>query len=212
MTHPSETDPRRPPPEETPLDPFELDDEDVLDAMRQIPGYLDISTEDFRAVYRLAHAHARRRLLHGLRALDLMLARVEPLAPDWTLRAAAESLVRQGLKALPVVAADGRVAGMLTETDFLGCFGAASYLELLLRLDDATPPADLARCRALCVADAMSSPAVCVGEQARAPELLGAFRRHAGRSMPVVDADGRLRGLLLRKDLLHAAHLDEGAA
>lgn len=211
-----ETDVQRPA-AETPgdaLEPeleLELDDEDVLDAMRQIPGYLDISTEDFRAVYRLAHAHARQRLLLRLRAVDMMLVGIRPLAPDWTLHAAAECMVQQGLKALPVAAADGTVAGMLTETDVLGCLGAGSYLELLLRLD-AAPPGDLARCRGMPVAAVMTAPAVCIAEHAQAPQMLRAFRRHAGRSMPVVDARGRLRGLLLRKDLLHAAHLDDAAA
>lgn len=50
----------------------------------------------------------------------------------------------------------------------------------------------------------MSAPAVTVHEQARFDEVLQAFRRHQGRSMPVIDTDGRLRGLLLRKDFLHA--------
>ncbi|NBC15451.1 MAG: CBS domain-containing protein [Gammaproteobacteria bacterium] len=205
------TDPQRAAPEEMPVDALELDDEDVLDAMRQIPGYLDISTEDFRTIYRLAHAHARQRLLRGLRAADLMLVGIRPLAPDWSLHDAAEYLVQQGLKALPVTVADGTVTGILTETDFLGCFGAGSYLELVLRLDAASPE-DLARCRGMRVDQAMSAPAVCVGERARAPELLAAFRRHPGRSMPVISDEGRLRGLLLRKDLLHAAHLEDGAA
>ena len=40
----------------------ELTDEDILDAMRQIPGYLDISTEDFRTIYHLAWRHAMARL------------------------------------------------------------------------------------------------------------------------------------------------------
>lgn len=40
----------------------ELSDEDILDAMRQIPGYIDISTEDFRLIYRLAWRHALQRL------------------------------------------------------------------------------------------------------------------------------------------------------
>ena len=40
----------------------ELTDEDILDAMRHIPGYLDISTEDFRAIYHLAWRHAMARL------------------------------------------------------------------------------------------------------------------------------------------------------
>lgn len=40
----------------------ELTDEDILDAMQQIPGYLDISTEDFRTIYHLAWRHAIARL------------------------------------------------------------------------------------------------------------------------------------------------------
>lgn len=40
----------------------ELTDEDILDAMRHIEGYLDISTEDFRTIYHLAWRHALARL------------------------------------------------------------------------------------------------------------------------------------------------------
>jgi CBS-domain-containing membrane protein len=40
----------------------ELTDEDILDAMQHIPGYLDISTEDFRTIYHLAWKHAVARL------------------------------------------------------------------------------------------------------------------------------------------------------
>lgn len=55
---------------QTPADPAafdaehepELSDEDILDAMQQIPGYLDISTEDFRVIYHLAWRHAVERL------------------------------------------------------------------------------------------------------------------------------------------------------
>jgi len=42
---------------------IELSDEDILDAMQHIPGYLDISTEDFRIIYHLAWQHALARLL-----------------------------------------------------------------------------------------------------------------------------------------------------
>lgn len=40
----------------------ELTDEDILDAMQHVPGYLDISTEDFRVIYHLAWRHAVERL------------------------------------------------------------------------------------------------------------------------------------------------------
>lgn len=45
-----------------PLEEPELTDEDILDAMQHIPGYLDISTEDFRIIYHLAWHHAMARL------------------------------------------------------------------------------------------------------------------------------------------------------
>jgi len=54
-----------PPAPNTCIDPDhepELSDEDILDAMQHIPGYLDISTEDFRIVYHLAWRHAVARL------------------------------------------------------------------------------------------------------------------------------------------------------
>ncbi|WP_371322401.1 hypothetical protein VX159_08190 [Dechloromonas sp. ZY10] len=41
---------------------LELTDEDILDALTQIPGYIDISTEDFRTIYHLAWRHAVARL------------------------------------------------------------------------------------------------------------------------------------------------------
>ena len=46
---------------------LELSDEDILDALAHISGYIDISTEDFRAVYHLAwrHALARQRALQA---------------------------------------------------------------------------------------------------------------------------------------------------
>lgn len=40
----------------------ELSDADILDAMQQLPGYIDIGTEDFRLIYHLAWRHAVERL------------------------------------------------------------------------------------------------------------------------------------------------------
>lgn len=41
---------------------LELSDDDILDALAHVSGYLDISTEDFRTVYHLAWRHALARL------------------------------------------------------------------------------------------------------------------------------------------------------
>ena len=51
---------------------------------------------------------------------------------------------------------------------------------------------------------ALRAPGVRGGAQADFREMTAAFGRHPGRSTPVVDAEGRLLGLLLRKDFLAA--------
>ena len=41
---------------------IELAEEDILSAMRQVPDYIDITTDDLRVLYHLAYRHARARM------------------------------------------------------------------------------------------------------------------------------------------------------
>ena len=190
------------------LPELDLSDDDILDAMRHIPGYLDITTADFRAIYHLAHRHALDRLFRHVRAGSLMRTGIEPLHPDTKLDEAARLLADQRRKSLPVVDVGGVVVGMLTETDFLCRLKADTFLEVLLRLivDQGT---FTHRCHETPVSEAMTAPAVTVGADAGFHEIVGAFHAHEGRSMPVVDNEGRLQGLLLRKDFVSAYHLED---
>jgi CBS domain-containing membrane protein len=182
---------------------MELTDSDILDAMQHIPGYLDISTDDFRTIYHLAHRHALGRLFGNFRAENLMRAGIEPLLPGMPLDEAAKALVRSGYKALPVVDESGSVIGMLTENDFLRRLNVDTFLQLLLSMLD--EEFELShRCHETPVSQAMTSPAITVGKDAGFAETIAAFHRHNGRSIPVEDGDGRLLGLLLRKDFISA--------
>lgn len=190
------------------LPELELSNEDILDAMQHISGYLDISTADFREIYHLSHRHALTRLFGRVRASALMRVGIEPLHPEIPLDQAAGIMARQGLKSLPVVDAEGRVIGMLTETDFLRHLKADTFLALLLKLlSDASSFSH--RCHETPVSQAMTAAPVCIDEQAGFFQIIRDFRRHLGRSMPVVGADGRLRGLLLRKDFIEVFHLED---
>ena len=195
-------------PTDTGSDELELTDDDILDAMQHIPGYLDITTEDFRAIYHLAHRHALERMFAGVTSGRLMHGAIEPLNPDTTLDIAAKTLADSGYKGLPVVNADGYVLGMLTETDFLKRFEAENFLELLLKLLDGSFEFTHS-CHETTVNAAMTQPAVTIGRDAGFVEILDAFHRHGGRGMPVVATDGRLLGLLLRKDFFAAYKLKE---
>ena len=184
-----------------------LSDEDILDAMKQIQGYIDVSVNDFRVIYHLSHQHAIQRLTAGLDAASLMRKDIPSLSPDQTLETAALVIASSGYKGLPVVGDSGVVVGMLTETDFLRHLETGTFLELLLKLMDDTYLFSH-RCHEILVREAMISPAVCVHVDASFREIFHAFRSHLGRSQPVIDASGMLQGLLLRKDFLTAAHLE----
>lgn len=184
-----------------------LTDADILEAMREIPGYLDITTMDFRAVYRLAHRHAIDRLFSGITAGRLMRREVSPLTPEIPLAEAIPSFVRQGLKSLPVVDGQRRVLGILTETDVLRCLGAETFLGLLARVIT-EEPCIRSEQHHRPVSEFMTSPVVSVPLDAGLRELLAAFAGHPGRAMPVISIDGRLAGLLPRKVFLTACHPD----
>ncbi len=190
------------------LPELELTNEDILDAMQHIAGYIDISTTDFQEIYHLAHRHALKRLFGGVRAGTLMRVGIEPLLPEMRLDLAASTMARQGLKSLPVVDGDGLVVGMLTETDFLRRLKADTFLELLLRLiEDVNGFSH--RCHETPVREAMMGTPITIGEQDGFFQIIKAFHQHEGRSMAVVDTNGHLRGLLLRKDFIKAFHLED---
>ena len=190
------------------LSELDLSDDDIIDAMRAIDGYLDISTEDFRTVYHLAHRHALERIFNGVAAHTLMRSGFAPLRAETTLDVAARALVTQGYKGLPVVDADRSVIGILTETDFLRRLESDSFLQLLLRIVE-EPGTFSHRCHQTPVREAMTAPVVSVAGNAGFQDIVKAFHAHEGRSMPVVDTDGRLQGLLLRKDFVRACHLED---
>ena len=185
-----------------------LSDDDIMDAMRHISGYLDITAEDFREIYHLAHRHAVNRVFVGVKAGSIMRTAIKPLRLNTTLDQAARILAESGYKGLPVVDDEGVVVGMLTETDFLKRLKEESFLGLLLKmLEDSFEFTHC--CHVSTVEQAMTQPPVCVSAEAGFVEIVAAYRAHEGRSMPVVDDNGHLLGVLLRKDFFAAFHVDE---
>jgi len=186
---------------------LDLTDDDIIEAMREIPGYLDITTTDFRTIYHLAHRHALDRLFSGITAGRLMRREICPLEANTPLAEAVSSFVRQRLKSLPVVDGQRRVLGILTETDVLRGLGAESFFALLARVI-ADAGCIKSHQHHLPVGELMTSPAVSVSEGAGLRELHAAFSSHPGRAMPVLRADGRLAGVLQRKVFLNVCHPD----
>lgn len=180
----------------------ELTEEDVAEAMREIPGYLDISPQDFRELYLASATHALARLAGNPMARALMRIGGPALRPHQSLAEAVTQMVRHGVKSAAVVDPTLRVIGILTETDVLRQLKVSSALALLARLSE--EPETIGRCCAGIRVDAvMTTPAQTLRADASLRQMADAFRRHGGRTMPVVDVSGRLLGMLARKDLIH---------
>jgi CBS domain-containing membrane protein len=186
--------------------PLDLSEEDVLTAMKEIGGYIDITAGDFQALYRLAHGLALKRLMGGVRAGDLMTREVVFVERMTPLADVAETMARHNISGVPVKGEDGGVAGMLSERDFLNHMlpqGPGSFIGLIAECLRAKG------CLALSIrkqnaGDIMTSPAVTVTADTPLAEIIRLFRKQRINRTPVLDERGRLVGIVSRADVLRS--------
>ena len=188
--------------------PPELSDNDIYEAMRELSGYVDITTGDFREIYRSAYVHAVERLSHAVPARDLMTREVVSVHPDTRLSEVAKTMVSHGtethsISGVPVVE-DGRVLGVLSEKDFLRALGVTrikTFLGFLAHYLDhrGSDLLDLGEHKAR---EIMTSPAITVEEETPVAEIARIFKEKNINRVPVTDQSGRLVGIVSRADLV----------
>lgn len=185
---------------------IELQEEDILEAMRDIPGYLDITPGDFKEVYRLAFAHALERLSREVTAAEIMTTDVVTVAPGTPVAEVAAAMGRRGVSGVPVVDAGQKVVGVISEKDFLTRMGVQdpkNFMSLvancLLTKGCVALPIKAAR-----AADIMNSPAVTVAPDTPVKDIALLLTQKGINRVPVTGPDGRLLGLVSREDVVQA--------
>lgn len=138
-----------------------------------------------------------------MKVRDIMRRDVITVRPETPLKEVARLLVEHGISGLPVVDAEGRVLGVVSEADLiLKERGPESERPRLLGalLGDRSRAA-LSKVEARTAGDAMTSPAVTIepGAPIRAAAAL-MVERQVNR-LPVVE-EGRLVGIVTRADLV----------
>lgn len=156
-----------------------------------------------RAGYRLLPRH--------LRVRDVMTADPVSVTEGTSAAEATEILLSAPFKGLPVVDGDGRPVGMVTPGDLVGRAGLPMRPDLLRTMDPAQVRAFLAVLPRKTVAGFMSSPAVAVPSGEPLPRAAERMLAANLKRMPVVDADGKLCGMLSRIDLFRAIARDAPA-
>ena len=99
--------------------PVDISEHDVIEAMKSIHGYLDITPGDFKELYQSAYTLAIQRLLTSLTADKIMTRPVIVANLDMGLADAARLLAEKKISGCPVVDFERKVVGIVSEKDFL---------------------------------------------------------------------------------------------
>jgi len=193
-------------PKTGPTPGMEIKEEDILEAMRAIPGYLDITPGDFKEVYRLAFQHALERLSRAVTAAEIMTTDVVAVMPDTPVAEVAAAMGRRGVSGVPVVDAEQKVVGVISEKDFLSRMGVVEPRNFMSLVANClvTKGCVALPIKVALAGDLMSSPAVTVAPDTPVRDIAMLLTQKSINRVAVTDPAGRLLGLVSRGDIVKA--------
>jgi CBS domain-containing membrane protein len=179
-------------------------DDDIVEAMRDITGYLDITPSDFKEVYQIASRHAMERLKKSIKAAHVMKTPVITVSEEDPLLYAAKQMAHNNISGLPVLDHEHRVSGILSEKDFLKKIMQdhnGSFMNLIVQC------LEISGCLAtdlknLHVKDIMSSPPISVKESVSIMEVAMILESRKINRVPVLDEHSNLAGIIARSDIV----------
>ncbi len=180
-----------------------LEEEDLRAALEEMKTYVDVTEEDLKRIYEIALRHAHRRIASKISVKDVMTKTVVAVKKDADLDEAARLLSENKISGMPVIDDEQRVIGVISEADLLLLMGVKknhTFRDIVRHiLGEAVRTKASAGDR---VEQVMSAPALTVGpeEDIRNAALILDTRRI--KRLPVVDAKGKLVGLISRADIV----------
>ncbi|MCB2216398.1 CBS domain-containing protein [Desulfofustis glycolicus] len=184
---------------------IEISETDIVEAMRDIEGYIDISPGDFREIFLLAYHHAVDRLTRHRTAGEIMSRPVHCLNHALDLQQAALLLAEKGISGAPVVNDQGLLIGVLSEKDFLLRMGVGlepTFMKIISHClnNEGCLVTALRNHR---VGEIMTRPPISGGPEINAADMAALFAKKRINRLPIVDPDGQPIGIVTRTDLVH---------
>ena len=142
----------------------------------------------------------------NLTAADVMTRDVVTVRPNDSLRRAAQIMLERGVSGLPVVEANGRVVGVISEADLIRHGESQTrtrwWLDMVAEGEQVSPDL-LAAMQAINrpVSRAMRTELITVSEQSPLREVAEKIVRYNIRRVLVLK-EGRLVGIVARRDLV----------
>lgn len=162
-------------------------------------------------------AGAPRTKVKAMYASDIMTKDVVSVGPETLVRDAALLMLERRISGVPVVDAEQRVVGILSEGDLIRRpeieTDRASRGWLRIFLSDEDRARNFVKSHGRMVREVMTQPAICVARDTPLTEIVRLMERHRVKRLLIVE-DGSLAGLVTRSDLLRAmvAHQDASPA
>jgi len=181
-----------------------ISDEDIFQAMKQIPGYLDITPSDFREVYLVAFAQAMSRMKNAITADQIMTRDVITASENTSLMEVAKKMADNKISGLPVVRDDLSVAGVISDKDFLKRMNddhTPSFMRVVLQCLETTGCL-AAGFKDLVAADIMSAPCITIVPQTPLMEIANLMDQKNINRVPVIDDQSKLLGIIARSDIV----------
>ena len=141
-----------------------------------------------------------------MQASDIMTKDVVFVRPETSVREIAELLLSKRISGVPVVSAEGRVVGVVSEGDLMRRLedddGSGRSWWLARLASAGNGPEDYVKAHGRHARDVMTRNVVEVGADAPVSEIARILERRRIKRVPVTD-NGRLVGIVSRANLLH---------
>lgn len=184
--------------------PTDLSEEDILEAMKSIEGYLDITPSDFKEFYIKAYKQARKRLLTNITADMIMNKPVYSVRSEESIPQAAQIMADANVSGLPVINANDEIVGVVSEKDFLRELSndkIPSFMSVIARCLNNKGCVALP-IRILAVKDIMTSDVVTADEKDTLADIINLLKKNEINRIPVKDNSRRLTGIITRSDII----------
>lgn len=176
--------------------------EDLRSVLEQYDEVINISPEDLDAILHQAQIRAYERRSGEITCNEIMSRDVISVSPDTSLRAAWALLTRSDIKALPVLAPDRQLVGIVTQTDFMrmSVLNDRGGLSLRAKTGALVRRSGIPRT----VADIMTKRVQSALPETMIAKLVPPMADMGLHHMPVVDHENRIVGIITQSDLIAA--------
>jgi len=186
---------------------LKVSDEDVIEAMKKKSGYIDITPQDFIELYQMAFQHAFERLKSAIKAEQIMETSVVTIDEDIFLTDAVKLMAEHNVSGLPVLNAQGKLSGIISEKDFLKYMTPQvqpSFMHAILNCLEQPGQCLANDLRRLRVKEIMSSPPITVQMETPVLKVANILESNRINRVPVLDQQSNLAGIIARSDLVRA--------